>query len=53
MNLCLKRKIFISEHIVIRDTFHCKQTMCASRVNGKNDRGNTSEIQAVRNNRMN
>ena len=35
------------------DTFHCKQTMCASRVNGKSDRGNACEIQAVWNNRKN
>ena len=33
------------------DTFHIKQTMCVSRVNGKGDRGNASEIQAVCNNR--
>ena len=29
------------------DIFYCKQTMCASGVNGKSDRGNASEIQAV------
>ena len=34
-------------------TFHCKQTMCVSCVNGKSDRGNASEIQAVCNNRKN
>ena len=33
------------------DTFHYKETMCVSHVNGKSERGNASEIQAVCNSR--
>ena len=35
------------------DTFHYKQIMCMSRVNGKSDRGHTSETTSVSNNRKN
>ena len=34
-------------------TFYCKRTMCVSRVNGKSDRGNANEIQAICNNKKN
>ena len=53
---CVNESVFemVNIHIWAHcDTFHCKQTMCASRVNGKSDRGNASEIQAVWNNRKN
>ena len=35
------------------NTFHCKQTICVLHVNGKSDRGNASDIQAVCKNRRN
>ena len=35
------------------DTFHYKQTMCVSRVNGKSDWGNVSKTTSVCNNRKN
>ena len=41
-------KKFISGYLVIH--FFCKETTCVSHVNGKSDRGNEREIQAVINN---
>ena len=55
--VCLNESVFemLSIHIWTHhcETFQYKQTMCMSRVNGKSDRGNASEIQAVCNNRKN
>ena len=54
--VCVNESVFemlnirLSRHC---DTFHCKQTMCVSHVNGKSDKGNASEIQAACNNRKN
>ena len=44
MNLCLKCSIFISEHIMI--TFIANRP-CVSLVDGKNNRGNTNQLQAL------
>ena len=33
------------------DKVNCKQTMCVSRIDGKSDRANTTEMQAIYNNR--
>ena len=58
-NICIKdisQSVFeiLNIHIWTHcDTFHYIQTMCVSRVNGKRDRGNASEIQPVCNNRKN
>ena len=50
--VCVNESVFemLNIHIWTHcDAFHCKQTMCVSRVNGKSDslRGNASELQAV------
>ena len=52
--ICLKESVFeMLKFITLthRDTFHCKQTMCVSHVNGKSERCNASEMQALCTNR--
>ena len=54
--VCVSESVFemLTFHIWTHyDKFHYIQTMCVSRENGKSDRGNASEIEALGNNRNN
>ena len=56
INNCVNESLFemLNIHIWTNcDTFLCKETMCASHVNGKGDRGYERGIQVVLNNRKN
>ena len=52
--VCVNESVFENIHIWAHcDTFHCKQTMRVSCVNGKSYRGNANKIQALCNTRKN